>query len=561
MLEARNLCHSYDLIESAGSARGHCALGPVDIALSRGERVAIIGPNGSGKTTLLRCLATQLTPSQGEIVLDGHAVRTRADGLRLRQQVGVVGQDPDNQIVASTVFEEVAFGPCNLSRSPSVIYADAAQALEACDLVGYDQRDVASLSGGERQRLAVAGVLSMHPSYLLLDEPNSMLDPLARRHMVGLIKRLAQADTGILHVTHELAEVLDYDRLLVMKEGRIVWEGLPVDLLADREVLAASGCLVTPWLRCIEGLRDEGLLARNAPWGDPRACAMAVHKQGGAAVAAARSLLTQVFSAPEATSSEAIVDGAQMLRGERLSYAYRGEESLAISNVTVRLAPGRALLVAGCTGSGKSTLAQLLAGLRVPCKGGVWIGEQKVEASMVGYAFQRAEDQLFAGSVVEDVAFGPHNRGRSKAQAREEALEALELVGLDPNRWADVSPFALSGGQMRRVALAGVLALGAPYVVFDEPTVGLDAQGCADLATLVAELRARGVGIVMVSHDIERVLPWVTDVVVLAGGTVAWEGPAWALASQDNVFDEALLGLPDIAVFARSLEVSDGGRG
>lgn len=561
MLEARNLCYSYGLGMPANETSERRALGPVDVALNRGERVAILGPNGSGKTTLLRCLATQLAPSQGEIALDGHAVRTQANGLRLRQQVGVVGQDPDNQIVASTVFEEVAFGPCNLSRSPAVVYADVAQALETCDLAGYEQRDVASLSGGERQRLALAGVMAMHPAYLLLDEPCSMLDPMARRHMAELIKRLARAQTGILHVTHELAEVLDYDRLLVMKEGRIVWEGLPADFLADRQAVGVSGCLVTPWLLCARELMAEGLLARDEPWGDPGACAVAVREQGGVAIDEARSVLARVLSSPCATSPDQILDEARILQGNRLSYTYPGGEFPAIADVTVRLAPGRVLLVAGCTGSGKSTLAQLLAGLRVPDEGSVRIGGQTVEASMVGYAFQRAEDQLFANSVVEDVAFGPRNHGRSKAEAREEALAALELVGLDPNCWADASPFALSGGQMRRVALAGVLALGTPYVVFDEPTVGLDAQGCADLAALMAELRARGAGIVMVSHDIERVLPWATDVMVLAGGAVVWEGPAWALKDQDELLSDALLGLPDIAAFARSLEAGDDGRG
>ena len=565
MLELNDIWYSYaprdnvDTQQPADDAVGtHWVLRGAHLCLARGERVAILGPNGSGKSTLLRCAATQIAPARGSLTLDGRQVVTQADGERLRRCVGVVGQDPDNQIVSSLVFDEVAFGPCNIARTPAEVVADVEEALAACDLSGFEQRDVATLSGGQRQRLALAGVVAMHPSYLLLDEPCSMLDPQSRWHIAAVVNRLAQAGTGIAHVTHELAEVIAYDRVMIVEAGCIVWEGRPYELLFDEGLLERSCCLVSRWLRCARELLRAGLLGCDAPLDDPLRCAELVRAQGACALQAARALLKDVGEAPVAAP---MANGDNALRAEGVSYTYEGAAEQAIRNLCATVRPGEVLLVAGQTGSGKSTFAQLMAGLREPQEGSVLLAHKPVYAGSVGYAFQRAEDQLFAESVREDVAFGPRNLGRSKAQAYRDAEDALELVGLDPQRWGDASPFALSGGQMRRVALAGVMAMRTPYVVLDEPTVGLDARGCRDLAALLDRLRGDGVGVVVVSHDIERVAELASHVLLLADGQSVWCGPVDAVYQQSKALERASLGVPAFAAFARELGVvKHGGR-
>lgn len=555
VLELHDIHYAYpsSSSEPASVASSAGALRGVDLRLERGERVAVLGPNGSGKSTLLRCAAMQLAPSRGAVLLDGHPLQTRSDGERARRSIAYVGQDPDNQIVASTVFDEVAFGPCNMGLSPDAVRTRVTEALELCDLEGFDGRDVSCLSGGQRQRLALAGVVAMGPDYLLLDEPCSMLDPSARSRVLAVIDRLAAAGVGVLHVTHELGEVMAYDRLVVVQGGRIAWEGTPGAFLLDRGAVEASACLLSPWLRCARDLVEAGLLPSQAPLADPVACG----GMAAANVAHAKAIAARVTSG--CATSE--ISSVELLRADGLFYTYEGtgDDSWAVRDANVGVRSNCVLLVAGQTGSGKSTLAQLLAGLRDPSKGTVRMGDIPVRAGSVGYAFQRAEDQLFANTVLEDVMFGPRNRGRTKEQARLDAEDALGLVGLDPNRWGSASPFALSGGQMRRVALAGVFAMGAPCVMLDEPTVGLDARGCEAFAAVLAELGHRGVGVVMISHDIERVAPMATDALLLTGGTTAWKGPACDLLTRGRVLAEAGLGTTPIAAFVQSLEEASRG--
>ena len=529
MLEVRDIEYGYPVsapvgtgdvvgVPNAGDARGADAglvVRGASLVVHAGERVALLGHNGSGKSTLLRIAAAGVEAWTGEVLLEGRLLSWRdAEGLRAhRAAVGVVGQDPDDQMVASTVFEEVAFGPCNLGVPEGEVRARVTEVLGRCQLAGFEGRDVATLSGGQRQRVALAGVLAMRPRYLLLDEPCSMLDAGARAEVLAAVDDAARDGCGVLHVTHELADVIAYDRALVMDAGRIVWEGTPCELLHDKSACARARCLVSAALK-----RERDVVRGGVPVPGVQKSGVAANDAGDASGATPRT--GEV--APDALVARGVSfsydDGTRKRRSRRCHANATGHP--AVTGVSLDVAPGGAMLVSGLTGSGKSTLLRLLAGLLTPSDGTVTCGGVATSPATVACSFQRTEDQLFADTVLDDVAFGPKNLGCDAEESARRAREALGRVGLDPDVWGARSPFALSGGQMRRVALAGILAMGTPFVALDEPTVGLDADGLRDLGALVRDLRGRGAGVIIVSHDVERCLPLVDELIVMHDGRV-----------------------------------------
>lgn len=226
-----------------------------------------------------------------------------------------------------------------------------------------------------------------------------------------------------------------------------------------------------------------------------------------------------------------------------------GVTAPAVIDITVQVAPGELLLVLGATGSGKSTLLRLMSGLLVPSAGRVSLDGEPLDAGSaagrIGLVFQDAESQLFADNVLDDVAFGPSNLGATPNEARAAAAEALEAVGLPVERFGSRSPFALSGGEARRAAIAGVLAMRPAYLLADEPTAGLDARGRAKVLELIAKVR-RTAGIVVVSHSAADMLAIADRVLLLAGGRSAWLGRAEQLVRDPTPFSAAGLIAPDV---------------
>lgn len=505
-----------------------------------GELVCLVGPNGAGKSTLARALCGTVQLDSGSVLLDGKG----ATSAELHRAVGFVRQDPESQLVAPVVFDEVAFGPCSLGLPEAEIRSRVTKVLAACGLAGFEGRAVSELSGGELQRVALAGVLAMRPGYLALDEVTSQLDASARTDVRAIVRRAVSEGVGVLLVTHDVKEMAAADRVALMADGRIAWAGTPGEFFGDAEVVRRAGLGRVPLGELLCRLSRDGFLF--GPSLDASRLIGAIEDDGFAG------------EAREALGGGRLGEASEPIRGissdtsalVARDVAVRYEGAAALDGVTVTAAPGRVLLVAGRSGSGKSTLAGVLAGVLETDAGEARLGNSPVRPSMVGLCQQRAENQLFCDTVLDDVAFGPRNLGATTDEADARAREALRSLGVDEVLWGR-SPFALSGGQRRRVALAGVVAMRPGAYVLDEPTNGLDAEGRDQLHAVVRRLAEAGAATVVISHDVGEWLRVVDDVVLLASGCVAWHGPATQLRGDTAPFAAAGMQPPlEVAILA-----------
>jgi energy-coupling factor transport system ATP-binding protein len=256
LLEVKNVSYKYLL----GGEKKILALQNLSLRVNEGDYVALIGPNGSGKSTLARLLNALLLPTEGEVLVDGYSTSLEEYRWEIRRRVGMVFQNPDNQIVATTVEEDVAFGLENLGLEPDLIRRRVAESLELVGLQPFARHAPHLLSGGQKQRVAIAGVIGMRPRCLVLDEPTAMLDPQGRREVLETIKRLNREEgITLVHITHFMEEALDADTVLVMDKGQVVQSGSPVDIFGGEKDLDALGLEIPTIPRLVQILRAGGI--------------------------------------------------------------------------------------------------------------------------------------------------------------------------------------------------------------------------------------------------------------------------------------------------------------
>ncbi|NLW07826.1 MAG: energy-coupling factor transporter ATPase [Clostridia bacterium] len=236
------------------------ALKNIDFTIKPGQYLAISGPNGSGKSTLARLLNALLRPNRGQVLVDGLDTRDEAAIIAIRRRVGMVFQDPDNQLVGATVEDDVAFGLENLGLPPTEIRQRVALALETAGLASLRGRPPHLLSGGQKQRVALAGIIAMEPRYLVLDEATAMLDPVTREEVLQKVQHLRQEKgIGVILITHLLEEALQAEQIMILKEGRILFHGQPHELIQKEKILAELGFKLPATLDLAEALRQQGL--------------------------------------------------------------------------------------------------------------------------------------------------------------------------------------------------------------------------------------------------------------------------------------------------------------
>lgn len=608
------------------------AISRLNFTIEEGSFVCVLGHNGSGKSTLAKLFNALQIPTEGCVIISGMDSREEANVFPIREKVGMVFQNPDNQIIASVVEEDVGFGPENIGVPTEEIWKRVADALEAVNMEAYRLKSPNHLSGGQKQRVAIAGTLAMEPKTIVLDEPTAMLDPSGRAEVIRSIRELNQKKgITIILITHYMEETVDADRIILMDQGKLVLDGTPKEIFSKVEELKSlrmdvplitdlahelrlSGMPVSEGILKEEELVEELLSIfgedsfvegiekgqkEEEPEGESDRVASAVTENSidkgfGEVADQTAATVSEEAEIEKENKTKKETEKDFILKVENLSCIYQkgtAMESYALKDINLSIKRGSFSALIGHTGSGKSTLLQHFNGLIKPEEGEIsvhfrknpalilqdkgflfWKGKKrKVEKEgvlsfkeegfdfqglrfKVGLVFQYPEYQLFEETVFEDVLFGPKNQGLFLEDAKKEAEEALRSMGVEEALWQK-SPFELSGGQKRRVAIAGVLAMEPELLILDEPTAGLDPAGREELFQVIAHLQERyAMTILLVSHSMDDVARYAEEVFVLNQGECIRQGSPEEVFSHKKEMEELGLGLPQIRAFLYSLE-------
>jgi energy-coupling factor transporter ATP-binding protein EcfA2 len=484
-------------------SRPELAIHDVSFQLKPGELLLVAGSSGCGKTTLARCINGLIPRSYkgertGTVLLHGNPV-SQMSLVEISQVIGTLLQDPERQIVASNVLSEIAFGPENLGLPRQEIRERIEQVMKRLNMEHLRHRETFTLSGGEKQKVALAGLLAMRPSILLLDEPLASLDPASAHEALAIFRRLADEGATIVLIEHRVEDALQArpDRLLYMSEGEVRYLG-PVTTLPT-QINHHEVKLPAPWV--VERVRQLGET--------PKTLRPAV---------------------PPSVSEPPLVVM------ENVSFAY-GDGPTVLHDINLEIRRGDLVAVLGPNGAGKSTLVKHTIGLLKPTRGRVLIeGKDSRQmtvaqtASTVGYVFQSPTHMLFAPTVREELAFGPGNLKHSPEEIKRnvaESISALNLTGLE-----DYPPLGLSFGQQKRTTIAAVLAMRSKILIMDEPTAGQDyfnyTRFMETLCGVTAEgqslLTANFAATLFITHDLDLAVTYANRVLLVGEGRIVADG-------------------------------------
>jgi energy-coupling factor transporter ATP-binding protein EcfA2 len=523
---------------------GGLALDSVDLSIYPGDRLALVGHNGAGKTTLVKHLNGLLRPQGGQVLFEGNPLE-REHLFRARLQIGLLYQDPDDQLFCNTLDEDIAFGPLHQGLSPEETELRARKALEAVGLEPLRYKAPHHLSYGQKKRAALATVLSMDPQILILDEPTANLDPKQERLFLDLLKGFQGTLICISHDLFFLYQICS--RAVVLERGRIHHDFSMQDLVSQKDYLRDHGLDFTFRFSCCrengEHPHLHGHLHLSSGHGHPQ------------------DLVPGAMPVSEQPSEKPVPD--HLIHLEDFSFRY-SDGSWGIRGIDLTLREGESVAIVGENGAGKSTLVSCLAGIlegrgRYLFRGNPVQGRLKKELwREIGLVFQDPADQLFCPTCREEVAFGPRRLGFSPAQVEQSVEDALHRVRL--NGFGERVPHQLSAGERKRIALAAVLSMNPRLLILDEPTANLDPQSEELLCRILGQLNTTRI---LVSHDIDIIALLCRRTIVMHQGRVIRDYPTAAFIEDkslisinglDYTFKNAccqeILKLQDLAVAA-----------
>lgn len=538
------------------------AIDGVDLDIEEGQFIAILGHNGSGKSTLAKHINGLLVPTEGTLWVDQMDTASDEDIWNVRQKAGMVFQNPDNQIIGTVVEEDVGFGPENLGVPTEDIWKRVEESLKAVGMTAYRHHSPNKLSGGQKQRVAIAGVMAMHPKCIVLDEPTAMLDPNGRKEVLKAVRELNQKEgVTVILITHYMEEVVFADDVYVMDSGKVVLHGDPKHIFSQVDQLKKYRLDVPQVTLLAYELKQAGL---RIPEGILTIEELVDALQQPNLTEQVK--LENVKIKKEEVEETGTTENAEALRLDHVGYTYSpgsAYEMHALKDVNLTIPQGQFVGIIGHTGSGKSTLIQHFNGLIRPTQGHIFFEGEDIWAdkyplrslrSQVGLVFQYPEHQLFETDVLTDVCFGPKNQNLPPEECEKRAKEALEHVGLGEKYYAK-SPFELSGGQKRRVAIAGVLAMNPKVLILDEPTAGLDPKGRDEILDQIAKLHeTRGITILLVSHSMEDIAKYVERIVVMSQGVKAFDDTPKKVFAHYKELEAIGLAAPQITYIMHRLE-------
>jgi energy-coupling factor transporter ATP-binding protein EcfA2 len=473
------------------------AIQDISFTAGRGEILLIAGASGCGKTTLIRCINGLIPRSYkgevtGRVLVQNEEVSTWKLS-RISQNVGTVLQDPERQILGTKVLNEVAFGLENLGLPREEIIERAREALQFLKILHLSDRETFNLSGGEKQKVALAGVLAMRPSILLLDEPLASLDPASAQDTLDAVRDLADEGMTVLLVEHRVEDVLRIhpDRIMYMSDGRTRYLG---ELKGLSRVVDYHE-IKLPASEILER-------AKRDPVPEEIDFLPGIPPQGG--------------------KQEVLV------RFEEVSFGYEAEREV-LQGINLEIRSGDIIAVLGPNGAGKTTFVKHAIGLLKPNSGRVLVNGQDTHkasvaeiASTLGYVFQSPSHMLFAPTVREELEFGPRNLKHAPDQIEQEVKQALEIVNLS-DKLQD-PPLALSFGQQKRVSIAAILAMRSRILVMDEPTAGQDYQNYMNFMDSILQMPGFE-AILFITHDVDLAVIYANRVLMISNGNLVADGP------------------------------------
>lgn len=561
MIKIRDLAFEYfDRDEEGNLTDMINAIRGINFDARKGEFIGVCGKNGSGKSTFARILNRLLVPIEGTVFIGGKDALDEDNILDIRRAVGMVFQNPDDQLIGSVVSEDVAFGAENIGVPQEELWERVITSIEQAGLVAYgdniveadigdialdnadrgavepgrktkrnrakafSDRRINELSGGEKQKVAIAGVLAMKPQCIVLDESTSMLDPKSRLDIIRTMKELNEKlGITIIMITHMMEELTFADTIYLLHQGKLVAKGRKESIFSKESNLFDYGLDYPEIVKIRETLLENNVIRDRSIFTVEDMVAR-IKKEHPYSFELGVNM-------PAPMSEHRKIDPVNAILVDKLTCGYGKKKVL--EDISFSVGKGEYVAVVGATGTGKSTLLQHIPALLKPMSGTVYVDGIDVNdrttdiqalRCKIGYVFQYASQQLFGKNVYEDVVFGPRNVGVSEVEAEKRAYEAIRLVGL-PDDIYDMPINKLSGGQKKRVALAGVLAMKPEYLILDEPTSGLDPVGKREMLDIIDALHHEaGITIIMVSHDVEAIASRADRLIVLDNGDLGYDG-------------------------------------
>lgn len=536
------------------------ALDGLDFEIEKGSFVGVIGENGAGKSTLCQAF-NGLVPGffkgayGGKVLIEDTEV-AKTTVSKLCQKVGLVFQNPFNQLSGAkeTVFEEIAFGLQNFGVPKEEMISRVDEVMELLDIAAYRDRNPFDLSGGQMQRVALAGILAMKPEVIVLDEPTSQLDPAGSEEVFAAVDKLAKSGITIIMVEQKLEKLAEYcDKILLLHQGKQIAFDTPEQIFS-RADLQSYGVNPPAYTRICQ--------------------AFGVKKENGCYPASLKDALVLKDLFPEENVfgfGKKSLDHNAEIRSKReetasceqsvfniehLKFQYV-ENIPVLQDVTLTI-DNRPTAIIGQNGAGKTTLVKLLKGLLKPVGGSIYYGgsdmaEKTVAmlAGEIGYVFQNPDDQIFKYHVIDEVMFGPQNIGMTKEQAKEKAVAALKLVGLE--QLADENPYDLELSERKLVAIASVLAMDTKVLILDEPTIAQDWKGRKIIQKMIRDLSSQGKTVIAILHDMDFVAESFERVIVMAHGKVLADGTKEEVFAQKDVLEQARIDQPYLTKLCQQL--------
>ncbi len=527
------------------------ALDSINLDVYSGEFVAVMGRSGAGKSTLCRCLNGIIPNFQkgdmvGDIQIFGEPIKEKKI-FEIAQNVGLVFQDFESQLFSTNVELEVAFCPENLAVPREEIANRVKSALQIVGLTGFEKRQPYTLSGGEKQRLAIASVISGKPKILVLDEPTTDLDPKGRYDVLNTIRSLVNENMSVLIVEHEVEDIIDSDRVIILDKGRIVTSGKTRDIISDIQLLENHGIRPPQVAKLFKSAFNSTEIPITAE------SAYEIYKQKiDTLISEDMYKKRLVLDEQKKKNYNDVIISVKGLR-----YSYPESEEI-LNGIDLEIRQGEFVAIIGQNGSGKTTLAKHFNGLLKPTEGIVYCsGKDTRKMSIselgktVGFVFQNPDHQIFASSVREELSFGPKNFNFSPQEISENISQALKAVHLEG--YEDFDPFTLTKGERQRVAVASILACKPKVLILDEPTTGLDYLQQKSMMELLKSLNNNGHTIIIITHSLWIVAEYAHRVIVMHKGNIAMDGNVREVFSHQSQLEDFGIKLPELIKFGNMI--------